>query len=198
MSKNKYLITQSLLSAFDWIFKREDGYEDFLKTLNYEKDPPNQRMLDGRQFESMVTAYANGAELDQTHKWSAGIKEIGDIVKGGQFQVKLSRDMNIEGVDFVLYGILDNLKCGTIYDIKFSKNHKYNKYFDSPQYPFYFKLCPEAKQFDYLVSDGKNTYRETYYPFDAPSIEYEITQFMNYLKVKNLLKIYIEKWESKY
>ena len=198
MSKNKFLITQSLLSAWNYIYKTESGYEDFLTTLQRKPIPPTQAMLDGRQFENMVAAYCGGAVVDDKHKWAKGIKAVGEIVRGSVFQVKLYKDVTIDGIDFVLYGILDNLKCGEIIDTKFSKTYKVGKYLDSPQHPMYFELCPEAHKFTYLISNGKDVFREEYLRENTEPISKEISMFMKFLDENNLVDIYTELWKSKY
>ena len=198
MNKNKFLITQTLLSSWNWSYKLEDGYEDFLKTLNKEAMQPNQAMLDGQQFENMVYAHCEGATLDEEHKWAEGIRKVSEIVKNGAYQVKLSKPLIIDNVEFLLYGIFDVLKEGQIYDIKFSKTYSFGKYLDSPQHSMYFELCPEVNKFTYLISDGKELYKERYERYDTKPIELEIKQFMKFLDERNLVDIYCQKWKSKY
>lgn len=198
MSRNKFLITQTLLSSWNWIYKIDNGYEEFMKTLNKEPIQPKLAMLEGQQFENMVYAHSDGAELDEEHKWADGIKKVSEVTKGGVFQVKLSKNMVIDNVEFVLFGILDVLKAGEIYDVKLSKTYKYGKYLDSPQHPMYFELCPEVNKFTYLISDGKDLYKEKYERYDTQPIEIEIKQFMNFLERQNLVDLYCQKWQSKY
>lgn len=198
MSKNKFLITQSLLGAWGWLYKLDDGYADFMKTLRREPVPPNNAMLDGRQFENMVTAYCEGNSPKDGHKWEAGIRGVGDLVCDGAFQVKLSKGVVIDNIEFVLYGILDVLKCGVIWDIKFSKTYHVGKYLDSPQHPMYFALCPEAREFTYIISNGRDVCRERYFPADTPPIEEEIRRFMQFLDRYDLVDTYCENWRSKY
>lgn len=198
MNKNKFLITQTLLSSWNWIYKLEDGYEDFLKTLNKEAMQPNQAMLDGQQFENMVYAHCEGAVLDEAHKWAEGIKKVSEIVRNGAYQVKLSKPLIIDNIEFLLYGIFDVLKEGQIYDIKFSKTYSFGKYLDSPQHSMYFELCPEVNKFTYLISDGKELYKERYERYDTKPIELEIKQFMRFLEERNLVDTYCKKWQSKY
>lgn len=195
---SKFLITHSLLSSFDWAFKKEDGFAEFINTLQRKPLQPTQAILDGRQFEDMVTAYANGATLDEGHKWANGIREIGNECKGGVFQVKGSLDVVVDGVPFVLYGIADNIAAGTIRDIKFSKTYSFGKYAHSTQHPMYFRLFPQAMRFDYLIYNGKDVLRETYYPFATLPIEDDIKIFMNGLDRMGLVKTYTENWRSQY
>lgn len=195
---NKFLITQSLLSAYNWIFKSENGYQEFISTLNRKPIQQNNNMLKGIRFENMVTAYCEGDEPEQGHEWANGIRHIGDILRGSSFQIALSKSIIIENVEFLLYGKIDALKAGTIYDIKFSDKYKLCKYLDSPQHPMYFEICPNANIFTYLVSNGTDVYKETYRKEDTASIVNEIQDFMVYLDRKNLVDTYCKLWKSKY
>ncbi len=150
----KLLITQSLLGA--WLyqyraFDQESAHKDFLRVLRREKSKPTQAILDGIQFENMVTACCEGSPPPEGHKWGEAVRAIADRVKGAQFQVAAQRTAVVEGIPFLLYGRLDALKAGVIYDIKFSRSYQVGKYLDSPQHPMYFALVPEARRFEYLV-----------------------------------------------
>lgn len=199
---NKFLITQSLISSWLWSYKLEDGYEDFLKTLRREPIQQTKAMLDGIRFENMLNAVLNGAEIEPTHEWYKPIMELYPRLYGSQQQASPSCEMVIDGVRFVLYGKLDFLKAGVIYDTKYSprypKKGNANNYIDSPQHPFYFALVPEAREFQYKICDGKHIYTETYRTNDTEPIERTIKHFIDFLKRMGLGKIYAEKWRSKY
>lgn len=124
--------------------------------------------------------------------------EVCGIVSGGQYQVKASRSLMVDGVEFVCYGILDFLKAGIIYDTKFSKTYRVGKYLYSPQHPMYFFLCPEARRFEYIISDGSYVYREGYAPDDVEPIEKTIHGFMKWMDRVGLVRVYCENWRSKY
>ena len=198
MNENRFLITQSLLSSYGWIFKKENGYDDFLKALYRKKSRQTKAMLDGIHFENLVTEYCNGNPPEGGHKWENGVKGVGIIVKNGAFQVKAARNVTVNGVQFILYGILDVLRGGEIFDIKFSKTYSYGKYLDSPQHPMYLALCPEAVSFTYLISDGKDVCKEPYRRENVSPIENEIAEFMQFLDERNLVGVYVDKWRSKY
>lgn len=196
----RYLLTQSLLSA--WLYQYEaydpdDAHAEFMSTLMREPVQPTKAMLDGQKFENMVTAYCNGAALDPGHEWARSIAEVSKIVKGGQAQVALYRDYEVSGVHFLIYGRLDWLKAGTIYDTKYSKTYEVGKYDESPQHPMYFALCPEARRFEYIVSDGNDVYIEPYYRDSAPPIDWHISDFLRYLKDAKLDQIYFDKWKAR-
>lgn len=194
---SKLLLTQSLLSDFAWVFRKDDGYADFLRTLRREPKETSKAMFAGIDFEDRVTAYANGAPLDDDHKLAPVIREVGDECYMGQFQVRLSREIEVDGVTFLCYGVLDCLRAGEIIDIKFSKTYSVGKYRDSPQHPMYLFLCPEARAFTYLVSDGSWVYRERYTPDIVEPIETYIKNFMRWLERRGLIDTYAQHWTAK-
>ena len=195
--KPKFLITQTLLSSWQYAIASGD-MKEFAETLQRKKKPPTKAMLDGQRFENVVESVATGITIEPDHEWYRPVTEIANIVKDGQYQVKLSRGLTIDGITFVCYGILDFLKCGVIYDTKFSKTYHVGKYLDSPQHPMYFYLCPEAYKFEYIISDGKWVYREIYRPDDVEPIERTIKHFMDFLDSLGLVNTYCENWKSKY
>ena len=205
MSKSeskRFLITQSLLSSWLWALKLDNGYEDFIKTLRREPIQPNKAMLDGIRFENCLNAVLNGAEIEPTHEWYKPIMELYPTLYGAQQQASPSKNMTISGIEFVLYGKLDYLKAGIIYDTKYSPRYpskgNANNYIDSPQHPMYFALVPEAREFQYKICDGKYIYTETYRPDEVGPIERTIGHFMGFLDRRNLVETYCENWRSKY
>ena len=198
----RFLITQSLLSAWRWSLILETGYEDFLKTLRKEPIQQNKAMRDGIHFENVLNAVLNGAEIEPTHEWYKPIMELYPTLYGSQQQASPSCEMVIDGVRFVLYGKLDFLKAGVIYDTKYSPRYpnkgNANNYIDSPQHPFYFALVPEAREFQYKICDGKYIYTETYRPDEVEPIENTIKHFMDFLDKMDLVSVFYENWKSKY
>lgn len=193
---SRYLLTQSLLSSWLYIYNAFDSYEDqahddFIATLNRVDKPPTEAMTAGIEFENLVNAAADGAEPKTNC-----VRVIADIVRGGQKQVALYRDKNIGGIDFLLYGRLDYLKAGIIYDIKYSKSYEAGKYTESIQHPFYFELCPEARQFEYLISNGNDVFTEKHQRSLTPGIDRTVTEFIDFLKTSRILNIYFEKWAA--
>ena len=196
----KLLITQSLLGA--WLyqyqaFDQESAHKDFLRVLRREKSKLTQAILDGIQFENMVTACCEGSPPPEGHKWGQAVRAIADRVQGAQFQVVAQRTVVVEDIPLLLYGRLDALKAGVIYDIKFSRGYQVGKYLDSPQHPMYFALVPEAQRFEYLVFTGSDVCVEKYEREDAPDIRDTIRDFMKYIEASKLDKLYCQKWETR-
>ena len=191
---SKLRITQSLLSAWQWSFKKEDGWEDFLSVLNREKQQPTKAMLEGIRFENCLNSVLNGEEIQPDHEWYKPIRQLSKYLDGAQQQVTLFQDIRVGDQPILLHGVLDYLKAGVIYDTKFSKNYHLNKYLDSPQHPMYLALVPEARRFEYLSCDGKWVYRDCYPRDIVEPIEPTIMHFLKFLKANDLYKIYEEKW----
>ena len=191
---SKVRITQSLLSSFQWVFRKDDGFDSFLKTLNREKEPPTQAMLDGIRLENVLNSVLNGEPIDSTHEWFYPIAEMACELHGARQQVTLFQDCEVDGQPFLLHGVLDYLREGHIWDCKFSKRYELNKYLGSPQTPMYLALVPEARDFTYIISDGEYVYRERYPRDIVPPIEPTIKNFMAFCKRYGLWDTYIEKW----
>ena len=210
---DRYLLTQSLLSAYAYMFDCYEGGEDdakaeFEQTLLRIKSPPTEAMQNGIDFENIVYGLVTGdirqlpCGLIEAHKWYPGAKAIADRLMGAQLQVRASRPIVIDGTQYLIYGVLDGLKAGVIYDVKF-KNKSFGKldlaggYLESPQHPFYFHIVPEAYEFQYLVSDGEDLYTEIYHPDECPTAEKIIRPFLSYLESEKLMDVYRQHWKAK-
>ena len=203
----RYLITQSLLSAWGYMFDcfegcEDDAREEFIKTLRREEKPTTPEMQNGIDFEDAVYAEAAGRPRKAYPAWEKGISKVAAIVRGAPVQVRAKRPITVDGMDFLIYGVLDALKAGTIYDVKF-KNKSFNSldlagdFMNSPQHPAYFYLVPEATEFRYLVSDGSDIYIEPYTREGTPFIGDIIHDFIESIRSMGLMELYKEKWLAK-
>lgn len=186
-AKAKYLITPTLLNSWGYLYYcpeeyTEKAYNDFLNTLGRVKTEPTEAMLKGIKYE------------DDTYK---GLTPASEIVKDGCYQVVGTKDVTIDDMDFLMYGRLDVLKGGIIYDIKCVSRYERPKYSNSYQHEFYLELFPEAKYFEYLIDNGQHLYKERYYKGESREIEQVIREFITYLKTNNLLEKYKELWRTK-
>lgn len=203
----EYLITQSLLSAWGYMFdcfegQEENAKEEFINALNRERKEPNEAMQNGINFENEVYKAAAHQPRTAHEKWENGIQAVADIVTGAPFQVKAQRTLKVGDMDFLVYGILDAVKAGVIYDVKFL-NKKFTsvdlagKYLNSPQHPAYFFIVPEATEFNYLVSDGDDVYIETYHRDNTRFIGDIIAEFIESIESMGLMELYKSKWVAK-
>lgn len=192
----KVRVTKSLLDAWLWSFRKKDGWESFLSTLNREKTPPTQAMLDGTAYENMLNNILNGEPLYMDNEYYDVLCEMACELQGSAQQVVLFKDVMVDEHPTLLHGVLDYLIAGHIYDCKFSKNYHLNKYLweYTAQTGMYLALVPEAKDFTYIITDGKFVYRERYPREIVPPIENTINQFFKYLKSHDLWEIYESLW----
>ena len=192
----KYYITPTLLNS--WQYNIKNGtLEDFVKVLNKEEFEPTESILKGFEYEKYMQE-----NFEETLR--------------GAYQVKVSKEYG----DYLLYGIIDCLKGGIIYDYKYTKNYEEGKFFNNHQTLMYLEMVPEAKKMVYLIT---NKFNKTEYPDlnfkDVSKVEYEVGdifreeytkdmfpetmnsilhKFEQWLKQYNLFDLYTEKWKCKY
>lgn len=219
---DRYMITHSLLSS--WLYTMNDSFdsdrdlfEEFKQVLNRVQTPTTDAMQNGIDFENLVTAIVTGSgdltrqktynystkQYDikmlpaEDHVWYPAAKATADIVKDGQLQCVASKEIELCGINLLLYGRLDALKAGVIYDIKFSaSSYDKGKYFSSTQHPMYLELIPEAGEFSYLISNGSSLWTETYRRDESPDIRDYIRDFISWLKAHDLYETYKERWRT--
>ena len=193
---SKYYITPTLLNS--WQYNIKNGtLEDFIKVLNKEEFEPTESILKGFEYEKYM-------------------QENYEETLGGAYQVKVSKEYG----DYLLYGIIDCLKGGIIYDYKYTQNYEVGKFFNNHQTLMYLEMVPEAKKMIYLIT---NKFNKIEYPDmefkNIANVEYEIGdifreeytkdmfpetvdsilhKFEEWLKTYNLFDLYTEKWKCKY
>lgn len=224
----RYKITKSLIESWYYVHDcwegcEEDAYNSFLHALRCEpeelSEEQQKNIQNGFDFEQLVTDIATGRFVPEFHpqvgtepntgetmegakypKWYRAASEFGGLLKGAQFQVRIRKPITVGGMDFEIHGVLDALKEGVIYDIKF-KNKSFGSldlagsYLGSAQHPFYFYLVPEAHDFLYLVSDGTDIYIERYTQEDSRSAEDVIIEFVSFLQSSGLMDEYRKHWQ---
>lgn len=191
----KYYITPTLLNS--WQYNIKNGtLEDFIKVLNKEEFEPTESIQKGFEFEKYMQEYC----LE---------------TKNGAFQVKVSKEYG----DYLLYGIIDCLKGGIIYDYKYTKNYEVGKFLNNYQTLMYLEMVPEARKIVYLITNKFEKIENPNANFDdVDSLDYEVGdlfreeytkdlfsetidsilhKFESWLKAYNLFEIYEEKWKCK-
>lgn len=194
----KYYITPTLLNS--WQYNIKNGtLEDFIKVLNKEEFKPTESILKGFEYEKYM-------------------QENFEETLNGAYQVKVSKEYD----DYLLYGIVDCLKGGIIYDYKYTKHYEVGKFFNNHQTLMYLEMIPEAKKMVYLITDkfvkemplsaplnyeycGEyeykvgDVYREEYTKdMFSETIDSILHKFEQWLKQYNLFDLYTEKWKCKY
>lgn len=220
---SRYLMTHSLLgswlrsmqeSKFDEGDdpEKETALEEFMHTLRREPSKRSPAMQSGIDFENLVTAILTGqqkAEYHSTskdgtqtlhvydlpeHPWYAAAFKVAQMVDGAKLQYVAKKEVTVCRMDLLLYGRLDAMKEGRIFDIKFSGSYERGKFHDSTQHPMYYRLVPEIMNFTYVVSNGYDVWTEVYWFDEIPRIEPVITDFLQWLQEMNLMDTYKEYW----
>lgn len=202
---DRLLVTHSLLSSWQWALKgnpyedtttERDAYADFIGTLKKEPRPATKAMLSGIAFENLITNIIEGKPAKEG-AWNDAAAKIARICAGGVLQYKAHKEVEVNGIPLLLYGRLDCLKAGTIYDIKYSTVYDAGRYIGSTQHPTYLELVPEASEFAYLISNGSQVWTETYRRDETLSILPVIGDFLAWLDMQGLMDVYREFWKSK-
>ena len=191
-----YYITPTLLNSWSYCIKN-GTLEDFIKVLNKEEFEPSESIIKGYEFEAYM-------------------QENYEETKNGAYQVVVQKEHG----DYLLYGKVDCLKGGIIYDYKYTKNYDVGKFFNNHQTLMYLEMVPEAKKMVYLITNkfDKIEYAENNFQ-EVKNVEYEVGdifreeytkdmfpetidsvlhKFEQWLKQYNLFDLYVEKWKCKY
>lgn len=192
----KYYITPTLLNSWSYCIKN-GTLEDFIKVLNKEEFEPSESIIKGYEFEAYM-------------------QENYEETKNGAYQVVVSKEHG----DYLLYGKVDCLKGGIIYDYKYTKNYDAGKFFNNHQTLMYLEMIPEASKMVYLITNKFEVedYADIDY-MDTAKVEYTVGdifreeytkdmfpetidsilhKFETWLKQYNLFDLYAEKWKCKY
>lgn len=202
-----YLITKTLLDSWNYALSargdaQEAAYQEFLDTLHRIPCEQTESMRNGIEFENEVYKQARGENRAAHPKWEEGICKVAEIVKGAPTQIRLKMPIRAAGEEILLYGVLDSMKAGVIYDVKFS-NKSFGsadlpgKYLDSSQHPIYLRLAPEAFAFEYLVSDGIDVYTEHYTRRISRTADEIVAEFLEFLRCADLYKEYQNMWKAR-
>jgi len=194
----KYYLTPTLLNSWSYCIKN-GTLEDFIKVLNKEDFEPSESIVKGYEFEVYM-------------------QENYEETKNGAYQVVVQKEHG----DYLLYGKVDCLKGGIIYDYKYTKNYDVGKFFNNHQTLMYLEMIPEASKMVYLITNkfdkeipllaplnyeycGEYEYkvgdifREEYTKDMFPeTIDSVLHKFEQWLKAYNLFDLYAERWKCKY
>jgi hypothetical protein len=158
---NGFLITPSLYSAWRyWMDSDDAGKEEILDTLNKVEKEKSPAMRAGIDFENAIRHVCDGGTSEDFC-----VLDAADIVKGGLWQQRISRELDGD----LVYGIADVIRRNTIFDIKRVFKYDIGKYEDSIQHLIYM-YATGIPNFEYIVSDGQEVYVETYH-WEARSLE---------------------------
>lgn len=196
-----YYLTPTLLNSWQYYLSykgdnQEKVKQSFLDCLNKIEVEPTEEMKRGKDYEDLIRTCD---EKDLYSRKDNTINEIVDYIKGGLWQEQVSKVIEIDNKQILLFGYADVIKQDKIYDIKRVNSYKLGKYYYSVQHKIYM-LCTGILDFDYLVSDGKEVFVESYCVKSNQNLENEIKnkvyEFFTWLKITNLYDYYTKHWKS--
>lgn len=151
-SKNpSYLITPSILDSFRWLNVcppswRDRAYGSIVSTIRREPWKPSNSAKRGMKFEQ--TVYAKAYSINESG--SELFRSVVEIVKGGAYQKVLKKNIEVQGLDVVLYGKADVLFNDKIIDIKTTEKFNKDNYLEGWQHRIY-TFVSDIKDFEYLI-----------------------------------------------
>lgn len=183
---DRFLITASLLDAWKYYMATENSsLDNFLNVLKRIPSIPTQHQQMGFEFE----------------KWA---EQNFSLTQNGKYQVKVYKDFQSSlGTNFLIYGILDCVKAGEIFDYKLTKNYNVGKFYNRPQTSIYLELVPQAKKMVYVIGtkcqnqSEYDIYLEEYLREDVAPLSQILEEFEKWLKETGLWGLYTENWRSK-
>ena len=225
-----HLITATILSSYKWmqtapVSWKDRATTDFMAKLKREdKFEPTPEITRGINFERLICDRCNTMEEDNFIRHvklqleddiinvdNAYLMQLEKLLrffyimcKGGEQQVKLTRDIEVEGEVFTLFGYADVVFPNRqILDLKTCTKYKEEKYSSSVQHSIY-QYCSGIKDFKYIVADFKGTLLpQAYHIVDATCTDLTIVEsvlrsrikeMIHWLKANNLYEIYLTRF----
>jgi hypothetical protein len=186
---------QAIGAVFSWDEISKLGYDDCENPSGFCCICDN----DDCEGECDISRETHEEPLRVKDDYSECVIACGKIVKDGLWQQSVKKEIKVGNQEFLLYGRTDVIKRDTIYDIKFTGNYELGKFLDSSQHLIYL-YCSDLPNFSYLISDGKEFWREDYHNHAGieNEIKSKISDFLGYLENdKEAKEMFLTKWESK-
>lgn len=196
-----FLITASLYNAYRYYAENsiegtaemeQKAYQDFLNTLNKVPVPMTEAIQKGIDFENEIFAMTDKGVLSE----DPCVCEIAEIVKGGYWQQVVQKRIG----NYLLYGKADVIKANKIYDIKYTGHYDTGKFEGSIQHLLYME-CTPIDDFDYLVSDKKSVWIESYHKDkdNTQKLMGRINNMVNFInKTPAFRDAFETHWKTKY
>lgn len=204
----KFLITSSLLDGYDWLKScpkswKNKALDEFYSTIRREKRLVSKETQRGIEFEKLICDNCNKMTDGELKTFvydyykSVGVKDeirlsnaafvaccIAGRCKNGEQQVKLSKDICIDGEDYELFGYADILHKDRIVDIKTTKNYKEGYLYVKRSQHYIYSICSGITKFEYDVAD----FNESDSPWSFKSIEFEMNMEENFSIIESRIK----------
>lgn len=189
------LITTSLLDSIDWCRKapdsacpdvpgktwKEKAYDDLKNTLGRGEWRSSPAIDRGNSFEKQIYSILTD-RMEEKVACSDTFRKILYQCKGGEFQKKTKIIIELDDIDYVLYGRIDVFFPDHIIDIKTTgKYGGKDKYLSTAQHLIYC-FSENIKDFEYVIAefageesnDIRHVYNVRYHMEDRDKVEDEL------------------------
>jgi len=179
----RYLITPTLLNSWSYYLNSEEPDDaSILATIRKAKMDPTPAMEQGNKFEADVFAWVDGYRCELMNDYWACVEEIAAKVTGGVRQLRVSKEIVVDGQAYLLYGKVDHVAGPRGSDLKWTGNYEFPKFKDTAQHPVYLECLPNVPMFQYLISDGRRVYEERYFRQECPPAAQLVRDMIGHLR----------------
>ena len=182
----QFKIYPSLLDAYQWyvLSEKEEAEQEFINKIN--RVPFSSKEADrGTWVNKIIDLALEGEKEFNINCLDGAYNEIATYLNGSIVQGYTSTQIEIDGKIIELYGYYDYLQYDKVIDLKTTNVYDLGKYKNSLQLHFYpVSLIDngfEINEFEFLVYDFKNVYREPY------KVDYDYSKSMLVESVRNLI-----------
>jgi hypothetical protein len=133
-------LSPTLLDSFYYFLRmrsedaQKKARDDLIKRLRGKKEPPNDAMQYGLDFEADVLLSSVGQDITGTPKYIQCVDEVGNIIRGCPAQRRIEYRLEPE---IMFTGYIDFLGKGIIYDVKTTRAYTWGKYRNNFQHLVY-------------------------------------------------------------
>ena len=204
------LITSSLFSSIDWHTNcppswKEKAIKDLRNMLARIWTTPNPAAQRGIDFEKLLYSVLRQGKEDKVN-CSDEFREIMKTCKGGSFQKKTKKYIEVNENEYCLFGKIDVWFHDVIIDIKTTGNYKGEKnYLNSMQHKLYCYI-EHIRNFEYVVAEFNGDsgpilkvhtipYQVNYWDKLEEEIIEKIKEAINFLKTdEEIFELYTTKY----
>lgn len=178
----KYQVYPSLLNAFHQFLV--DGYVDFptlIDRINRVQTPTTEKQQRGLEFEDVIMKACQGVVFD--HGFSPSL--VTEICRELPDSFIAQHYVSFQHKDIRVYGYIDVMGAGRIIDLKTTANYTFPKYLHDHQTLYLYAMKGQgARQQEYLITDFRNVYKETYSieSYDFSGLISEVEHFAQFLE----------------
>lgn len=179
----RYLITPTLINSWLYYMNSEEPDDaSILATIRKVKFEATPAMEAGNKFEADVFAWVDGYRVELMDDYWACVEEVAAEVPGGVRQLKVSKEIEVDGQAYLLYGKVDHLAGPVASDVKFTGSYEFPKFKDTAQHPIYLECLDTVPVFRYLISDGRRVYEERYLRQECPPAAQLVRDMVGHLR----------------